>query len=147
METSITGIYAVGDIRSKKVSQIDVAFVISILVGLWVAVKRVPSLGVKPDHIMDLTVIIIISAIIGSRIWYVVYNTEEFKGHWIDTVNPFQNGYIGIAGLSMVGGIVLWTEKSLLQSETVLRKIIRRMRRFSKCLGLMKKVVRLAAFA
>jgi len=83
------------------------AFAISVLLGIWVAVKRAPRFGVKPDTIMDLSIVIIISAIVGSRFWYVIYHVEEFKGHWIDTVNPFQNGYIGIAGLSMVGGVIL----------------------------------------
>ena len=90
-----------------------VAFAISVLVGLWVAVRRAPRFGVKPDHIMDLAVVIIISAILGSRLWYVIYHIEEFRGHWIDTVNPFQNGTIGIAGLSMVGGVVLAILSSL----------------------------------
>lgn len=90
-----------------------VAFAISVLVGIWVAVKRAPRFGVKPNNIMDLTVVIIISAIAGSRLWYVIYHTEEFRGHWFDTVNPFQNGYIGIAGLSMVGGVVLAILSSL----------------------------------
>lgn len=90
-----------------------VAFAISVLMGLWVAVKRAPRFGVKPDHIMDIVVVIIISAIVGSRLWYVIYHIDEFKGHWIDTVNPFQNGYIGIAGLSMVGGVVIAILSSL----------------------------------
>jgi len=90
-------------IGSFEIHSWGVAFAISILVGIWIAQKRAPRFGVEPNNIMDLAVVIIISAIVGSRLWYVIYHIDEFKGHWIDTVNPFQNGYIGIAGLSMVG--------------------------------------------
>ncbi len=108
-------------IGSFEIHSWGVAFAITVLMGLWVAVKRASRFGMKSDHIMDLIVVIIISAIVGSHLWYVFYHTEEFRGHWIDTVNPFQNGYIGIMGLSMVGGIVLailaslvyvWVKKS-----------------------------------
>jgi phosphatidylglycerol:prolipoprotein diacylglycerol transferase len=100
-------------IGSFEIHSWGVAFAISILVGIWIAQKRAPRFGVEPNNIMDLAVVIIISAILGSRLWYVIYHTDEFKGHWIDTINPFQNGYIGIAGLSMVGGVVLAILSSL----------------------------------
>lgn len=100
-------------IGSFEMHSWGVAFAISVLVGLWVAVKRAPRFGVKPDNIMDLAVVIIVSAIAGSRLWYVLYHIDEFRLHWIDTINPFQNGYIGIAGLSMVGGVVLAILSSL----------------------------------
>lgn len=98
-----------------------VSFVITLGAGLWVALKRARRFDIKSDHIINLAVVIIVSAIVGSRLWYVLFHIEEFSGHWIDTVNPFQNGYIGIAGLSMVGGVVLailsflvyvWVKKS-----------------------------------
>ncbi|MCK4591240.1 MAG: prolipoprotein diacylglyceryl transferase, partial [Candidatus Latescibacteria bacterium] len=94
-------------IGSFELRSWGVAFAISVLVGIGVAVKRAPRFGVKPSTIMDLAVVIMIAAIVGSRLWYVVYHINEFKGHWFDIVNPFQDGHIGIAGLSMIGGVVL----------------------------------------
>jgi len=93
-------------IGSFKMHSWGVAFVIAILLGMWVAMKRARKFEVEPNSIMDLTLIIIIAAVVGSRFWYVVYHIDEFKGHWLDTINPIQHGYIGIAGLSMVGGVV-----------------------------------------
>jgi phosphatidylglycerol:prolipoprotein diacylglycerol transferase len=40
----------------------------------------------------------------------VVFHVDEFRGHWIDTINVFK----GLAGLSMFGGIVLAVVLSLL---------------------------------
>jgi len=56
---------------------------------------------------MDLGLIIVFCAIIGSRFLYVVTHLDEFRGHWLDIINPFQSsGEIGIAGLTMLGGVV-----------------------------------------
>jgi phosphatidylglycerol:prolipoprotein diacylglycerol transferase len=57
---------------------------------------------------MDAGLFIVVSANLGSRLFYVVTHLDEFRGRWLDTINPFQgSGEIGIAGLSMLGGVVL----------------------------------------
>ncbi|MBN1464602.1 prolipoprotein diacylglyceryl transferase [candidate division KSB1 bacterium] len=81
---------------------------LSFLIGIYLSVRRAKSRGIDPNHIMDLSVILIVSAIVGSRLLYVLFHLDEFRGHWLDTVNPFQSdGQIGIAGLTVLGGIVL----------------------------------------
>lgn len=81
---------------------------ISFLAGIYISVRRAKKKGIDPNQIMDLSVIIIISAILGSRLLYVLFHLEEFRGHWLDTINPFQsNGQIGIAGLTLLGGVLL----------------------------------------
>lgn len=80
---------------------------ISVALGIWIAMKRASRFGIKKENILDLAVVIMIATIVGSRLWYVVYHIKEFRGQWLNTINPFQNGTIGIAGLSMVGGVVL----------------------------------------
>ena len=81
---------------------------ISFLVGIFMATRRAKKKNVDPNKIMDLSVIIIISSIVGSRLLYVLAHLDEFKGHWLDTFNPFQsNGQIGLAGLTLLGGVVL----------------------------------------
>lgn len=84
------------------------ALAISFFVGVWLAVKRAKAKGLNSQDMFDLCFIILLAAIVGSRFFYVIYHTEEFQGHWLDAVNPFQSsGVIGIAGLSMMGGIAL----------------------------------------
>ena len=81
---------------------------LSFLLGIYLSAKRAKSRGIDPNNIMDLSVILIVSAIVGARLLYVLFHLEEFRGHWIDTVNPFQSdGQIGIAGLTVLGGVVL----------------------------------------
>ncbi|MBN2091337.1 prolipoprotein diacylglyceryl transferase, partial [candidate division KSB1 bacterium] len=83
------------------------ALAISVGLGIWIAMKRAPHFGIDKEIILDFSVIILFASIVGSRLWYVVYHVDEFRGQWLNTINPFQNGTIGISGLSMVGGIVL----------------------------------------
>jgi phosphatidylglycerol:prolipoprotein diacylglycerol transferase len=81
---------------------------LSFMLGIYFAIRRAQKQGIDPNKIMDLSVYIVLSAILGSRLLYVVYHLEEFRGHWLDTINPFQSsGKIGIAGLTMLGGVVL----------------------------------------
>jgi phosphatidylglycerol:prolipoprotein diacylglycerol transferase len=81
---------------------------VSFAVGILWALKRAERRNIDKNHVLDVAIIVMITAIIGSRLFYVVTHLDEFRGHWTDTFNPFQSsGEIGIAGLSMLGGIVL----------------------------------------
>jgi len=80
---------------------------LSFLIGIYFSMYRAKKQGIDPNKIIDLSVIIVISAIFGSRFLYVIFHLDEFKGHWLDTINPFQSsGQIGIAGLTMLGGLI-----------------------------------------
>ena len=74
--------------------------------GMWVSVRRARKVGFPEKHIYDISVALIIAAILGSRIWYVITHIEEFSGNWLDIINPFQAGGFGIAGMAMLGGVV-----------------------------------------
>jgi len=81
---------------------------ISFGIGLWLALARARSWRVKPELVLDLFLIILVSSIFGSRFFYVIFHLQEFETHPWDMINPVQStGELGIAGLSMVGGVVL----------------------------------------
>ncbi|MFC1477674.1 prolipoprotein diacylglyceryl transferase [candidate division KSB1 bacterium] len=81
---------------------------ISFLTGLYLSVYRAKKLGIDPNVIIDLAIVIMVSSLVGSRGLYVAFHFEEFRGNLLDIVNPFQSdGYIGIAGLTVLGGILL----------------------------------------
>ena len=81
---------------------------ISFLVGIYWSMYRAQKRGIQRNHVMDLSLIIVLCAIGGARLMYVVTHLTEFQGHWLDAVSPFQSsGEIGIAGLTMLGGVVL----------------------------------------
>lgn len=81
---------------------------LAFVAGIWFAGRRAKRQGLGIDWLPDLSLIILISAIVGSRFFYVIYHLEEFEGHVLDMINPIQSsGEIGIGGLSMFGGLVL----------------------------------------
>ncbi len=80
----------------------------SFLLGIIWASKRAQKRGLNPNQVVDLSLLVLLGSIIGSRLMYVLTHLEEFKGHWTDTFNPFQSsGQIGIAGLTLLGGVLL----------------------------------------
>jgi len=82
--------------------------VVAFITGIILALKRAKNAGIKPEKIIDLALIVLVSSLVGSRFFYVVYHLDEFQGYFWDIVNPFQSsGEIGIGGLSMMGGVVL----------------------------------------
>lgn len=84
------------------------ALMVSFLLGIYLSVVRARKQGIDPNTIIDLSIVIIISSLVGSRILYVVFHLEEFRGNWISVINPIQSdGSVGIYGLTVLGGIVL----------------------------------------
>jgi len=76
--------------------------------GIWFTARRARKEGLGSQWLPDLSLIVLVSAIVGSRFFYVIYHLEEFEGHILDMINPIQStGEIGIGGLSMFGGLVL----------------------------------------
>ncbi len=95
-------------IGSFEIRSYGFMLALSFLFGIYVATRRAKKNGIDPNHILDLSVLIIISAIVGSRLLYVLFHLDEFRGRWLDTINPVQSdGQIGIAGLILLGGIIL----------------------------------------
>ena len=89
-------------IGNFELSSWGVAFVISVIVGLEVSLKRASRFGVKPNTVLDMSIFITIAAIVGSRFWYVVGHINKSNGYWFDIIHLFRGG-----DLSMIGGIVL----------------------------------------
>jgi len=81
---------------------------LSFFLGILFAGKRLKRMGGDANKMIDLAVVIIIASVIGSRFFYVIFHWSEFAGKLMDIINPFNNPQgIGIAGLSMDGGLVL----------------------------------------
>jgi phosphatidylglycerol:prolipoprotein diacylglycerol transferase len=81
---------------------------LAFVAGILLSSLRARKSGLGIDWLPDLSLIVLISAIVGSRFFYVIYHLDEFEGRILDMINPVQStGEIGIGGLSMFGGLVL----------------------------------------
>ena len=80
---------------------------VAFLIGIVWARKRAIAANIPPDYVLDLSFIVLIASVVGSRFFYVIYHLDEFADNLLDIINPFQGDSIGISGLSMMGGVVL----------------------------------------
>jgi len=73
---------------------------VSFLLGIYVAGRRAKRYGVEPQYILDLSVYIILAAVIGSRLLYVVFHLNEYD-------NPMEFFYLWQGGATFYGGMLL----------------------------------------
>ncbi len=93
-------------IGSLPINTYGLMLAVSFLLGLWLGARRAAVLGIPRGRIYDLGVWVMIAAIVGSRLFYVLTHMQDFtppQGSLWDAV-AFWNG---LYGLSMLGGVVL----------------------------------------
>jgi len=90
-------------IGSLPVNTYGLALAISFVLGLWLAARRGEAAGVQKNDVYDLGIRLMIAAIVGSRLFYVITHVSEFQGHWLDVIAIWK----GLYGLSMLGGVIL----------------------------------------
>lgn len=93
-------------IFSFPIHSYGVMLALSFLFGIMLSSWRAKKQGLDPNVIPDVGFWVIIAAIFGSRLYYVLLHFDEFRGNLLSTVNPFQGDVIGIGGLVMYGGFI-----------------------------------------
>jgi phosphatidylglycerol---prolipoprotein diacylglyceryl transferase len=73
---------------------------LSFLLGIWLAGRRAKKAGVDPQKILDLSVIIILGAVVGSRLLYVVFHLDQYS-------NPLDMFALWQGGATFYGGFIL----------------------------------------
>lgn len=73
---------------------------VSFLLGIWLAGRRAKRYGIDPQKILDLSVIIILSAVVGSRLLYVVFHLDQYR-------NPLDVFALWQGGATFYGGFLL----------------------------------------
>ncbi len=73
---------------------------LSFLAGIYVASRRAKRFGMDPPQVLDLSVYIILSAVVGSRLLYVVFHLDEYR----NIVDMFA---IWEGGATLYGGLIL----------------------------------------
>lgn len=80
---------------------------LSFLFGIWLAGRRARRTAIPSEQVMDLSLYLILSSVIGARLFYVFLHWGEFSNDLLSIVNPFQNpGEFGVAGLVFYGGFI-----------------------------------------
>jgi phosphatidylglycerol:prolipoprotein diacylglycerol transferase len=104
-------------IGSYEVPSYGLLLTLAFAAGIWVARRRAAERGISEERVLDVCMLILFSSILGARLLWVVTHLDQFQaphGSWTDALNPFRGGaYVGFAGLSVLGGVVLATVSAL----------------------------------
>lgn len=73
---------------------------VGILAGLWVATSDAKRRGQNPDIYLDYTLYAIIISIMGARIYYVLFDWDNYKNDLLQILN------LRAGGLAIYGGVI-----------------------------------------
>lgn len=73
---------------------------LSFALGIWLAGRRAEKRGIPAERITDVSLIIIVTTIVGARALYVGAHWDQFQGRWLDMFRTWEGG------LTMYGGAV-----------------------------------------
>lgn len=86
-------------------------FTLGVIVGLLVAFKAGLDEGMNPLVILDMGFIIILFALIGSRLAYVIINISYYRNHVLDILKIWDGGLVFSGGLIAVLLVLVWYSK------------------------------------
>jgi len=81
---------------------------IGFLVAIWLAARRAKKEGLDPERIMDMGVYLLLAAIIGSRLFYVLVNLQEFQRNWLEVFAIWKGGLVFYGGLIGAAATGIW---------------------------------------
>ncbi len=79
---------------------------VAVLVGLSLAMRLGKRRGIDPGLIADLLPVLVLGAVVGARIYYVLLEWRQYQGRWADMLAVW-NGGIAIHGALLGGTLAL----------------------------------------
>lgn len=77
-------------------------------VGIWTAIKVGKYQGVSSQQVMDMAFVMIVCAIVGSRLFYVIISWSHYRAHPLDIFKLWQGGLVFSGGLVATVGVMIW---------------------------------------
>lgn len=93
----------VGDginIGGFEIKYYGIVIALGFLLGMLAASRMAKKHGVDPDLVFDFVIVVLIPAIIGARLYYVIFSWDYYKNNLSEILN-IRNG-----GLAIYGGII-----------------------------------------
>ena len=84
-----------------------VMLAIAFVVGIIMAQRRAKRYGIEPGFILDLSIIILVSSIVGARLAYVIDHLDFYLHNPSKIFGEWEGGLIFCGGLILYGGILL----------------------------------------
>ena len=77
---------------------------LGIVAGYYLAYYRAPKMDVRQETIYDFVLYGVIAAVIGARLYYVIFAWDNYKNDWLQILN-FRNGGLAIYG-AVIGAVL-----------------------------------------
>lgn len=102
------------EIGRLKIYSYGFMLALSFWMGIFIAAKRAGKRGIAQDHIYDLSIVLILAAVIGSRTLYILTHREDYH-RFLDIIALWQGGATFYGGflLALTGAIVFLRKKKL----------------------------------
>ncbi len=133
-------------IGSVTIRSYGALLALSFIFGVWYVYAVAKGTELNFSRILILSYIMILGGVFGARLFYVLFHLEEFTGHWLDTINPFQSDQFGIAGLNMYGGVITGLLLALYYMKRTGLKTLRTLDFFAPTIGLGLIFTRIGCF-
>jgi phosphatidylglycerol:prolipoprotein diacylglycerol transferase len=87
---------------------------LSFWIGIVLAARRAAKRGIDPNHVYDMSIVLILAAVIGSRMLYILTHRADYRS-LVDVVALWQGGATFYGGfiLAVAGAIVFIRRKKL----------------------------------
>jgi phosphatidylglycerol:prolipoprotein diacylglycerol transferase len=85
-----------------------VLLAVGFLLAVFLAREEARRAGIDPNVILDLSFYILVGAILGSRLFYVLTNWPEFAGNPLDVLKFWRGGLVFYGGLIFASLIGTW---------------------------------------
>jgi phosphatidylglycerol:prolipoprotein diacylglycerol transferase len=84
---------------------------VGFLVALWLAALQAKKEGIQPNRIMDLGFYILLAAIIGSRLFFILINAGHYINHPLDIFKIWEGGLVFYGGVLLAVPVAVWYMK------------------------------------
>ena len=88
-------------IGSLSVYWYGICIVLAFILCVGLAMKQSKSFGYSGDDIVDYALVVIPTALVGARLYYILFTLEEFSSNWLSVFDTRKGG------LAVYGGIIL----------------------------------------
>ncbi len=82
---------------------------------IFISVRKAKKMGIDPNIIFDLAIWVLVSVVIGARIWYVAEHFNEYSQNLIDILKIWEGGLVFYGGFiaAILGGFLFLRLKKL----------------------------------
>ncbi|MGI6072670.1 MAG: prolipoprotein diacylglyceryl transferase [Lachnospiraceae bacterium] len=87
-------------IGSFRIATYGIVIAVAVILAVLLCMLRAKRTNQRTDDYIDITIITIFTALIGARIYYVIFSLDQYKDNWLEVFN------IRGGGLAIYGGII-----------------------------------------